>query len=403
MAMKHLQIKYNLMHIFYFAAICSLGGFAAIFLSYKGLSNTQIGTVTGGACVLSIVISPLISSIASKFNKISLQHYLTGYMILAGLVYTLIAFGNLPLALLMAAYILIYSTSNSVVPLLTTICMNFMAEGEKLNFGLARGLGSLSYALAAVLLSQVADLISPLWMSVIFLGSAVLFMLSLFSTKKTYAAGSSNKKSNGSLLKLPFKYKSFFLILLGFAFMMGSATCLSTYLPNVIHDLKGTDSMFGYAVFFMAASELPVMAAAPKIMRKTGMMPLIGAAAVFYLLRNGLIALAGSLPVLFLGMMMQGFSYGLLTAVMTYYIQKNLEEKDQVMGQTFLAIMTTGIGSTIGNVVGGALCDTFGLAALKVFALASVSLGTFITISAVMISLKTARKKIPASLAAAKI
>ena len=45
----------------------------------------------------------------------------------------------------------------------------------------------------------------------------------------------------------------------------------------------------------------------------------------------------------------------------TYYVTYNLDAKDQLAGQTLIGIMTSGIGSTLGNVLGGILQDTFGL------------------------------------------
>ena len=59
--------------------------------------------------------------------------------------------------------------------------------------------------------------------------------------------------------------------------------------------------------------------------------------------------------------MFQGLSYGLFTGVITYYVTYNLDAKDQLAGQTLIGIMTSGIGSTLGNVLGGILQDTFGL------------------------------------------
>lgn len=57
-SMKNLQLKYNLLQASFWAASCAICAFIAIFLQAKGLSNTQIGTVTGGACILNIVLSP---------------------------------------------------------------------------------------------------------------------------------------------------------------------------------------------------------------------------------------------------------------------------------------------------------------------------------------------------------
>ena len=54
--MKHLQMKYNLVQMLYWVAAGSLTGYIAVFLQWKGLSNTEIGIVTGMGCILSFVV-----------------------------------------------------------------------------------------------------------------------------------------------------------------------------------------------------------------------------------------------------------------------------------------------------------------------------------------------------------
>ena len=46
-----LKAKYNFLHLFYWFTGCCINGFIAVFLQSKGLSNTEIGIVTGGSCV----------------------------------------------------------------------------------------------------------------------------------------------------------------------------------------------------------------------------------------------------------------------------------------------------------------------------------------------------------------
>ena len=44
--MKHLQMKYNGIQFLYWITNCTIFGYVAIFLQYKGLTNTEIGIVT---------------------------------------------------------------------------------------------------------------------------------------------------------------------------------------------------------------------------------------------------------------------------------------------------------------------------------------------------------------------
>ena len=46
-----LKAKYNFLHLFYWFTGCCINGFIAVFLQSKGLTNTEIGIVTGGSCI----------------------------------------------------------------------------------------------------------------------------------------------------------------------------------------------------------------------------------------------------------------------------------------------------------------------------------------------------------------
>ncbi|HAJ15411.1 MAG TPA: MFS transporter, partial [Erysipelotrichaceae bacterium] len=45
----------------YWLTTCALTGYIAVFLQWKGLSNTEIGIVTGMGCILSVVVGPFVS------------------------------------------------------------------------------------------------------------------------------------------------------------------------------------------------------------------------------------------------------------------------------------------------------------------------------------------------------
>ncbi|MGM9960209.1 MAG: MFS transporter [Allobaculum sp.] len=387
--MKHLQLKYNLLQALYWTASCALCGFIAIFLQAKGLTNTQIGTVTGGACILNMVLSPVLSTVTSKFNKISLQGYILAGMMLTGAAYVLIGYVNVPVLVLMVTYMLTYCLNIAIVPLLASISMNYTAQGHNINFGLARGLGSIAYAISAVVFTQVASIFTPTVLSMAYLLGSLAFIAVLLSTPKTYAAGQEEGEKGGSLIHMVVEYKAFFAVLLGFALIFAASTCLSTYLINIIKNLGGTQELYGMAIFAMAATELPVMAVASKLQKRFTAMQLMAAAAIFYIFRNVLIASAPSLPILILGLMMQGCSYGLMTAVVTVYVNENLKKKDQVMGQTMISVMTCGLGSCIGNVFGGIFQDTFGIEMMFGFTNTLTVLGAAIIVATAVLTGRT--------------
>lgn len=54
--MKRLQMKYNCVQFLYWITNCTIFGYIAIFLQYKGLSNTEIGIVTAMGSIMMLIL-----------------------------------------------------------------------------------------------------------------------------------------------------------------------------------------------------------------------------------------------------------------------------------------------------------------------------------------------------------
>jgi PPP family 3-phenylpropionic acid transporter len=316
-------------------------------------------------------------------------------MSFCAIVYLGLAFFSLPVLALMALYIIVFALMVVISPVLVTLSMNYITQGENLDFGLARGLGSFSYAVGAVILSQVSARFSPVWMSIICLIASLIFIWSLLATTPSYPVVQEDKsvQKKDSIGSVITSYPLFFIILVGFTILFTVATSMSTFLVNIIGNLGGDETFVGTSIFFMAASELPVMAVASRVMKKTGALPLIAAAGVFYLFRNCLIALAPNLFILTIGMLMQGFSYGLMTAVLAYYITDIMSASQIAIGQTLTIIMTSGVGSTLGNIGGGIMLDAIGLNSLFKLSVVLTVIGSMTIVLPILFSKKHSSSK----------
>lgn len=129
------------------------------------------------------------------------------------------------------------------------------------------------------------------------------------------------------------------------------SSCMSTYMINIIDKIGMSQSLLGVCLFMMAASELPMMMMAPRLKSRFGLMPVLLIAALAYGVRNICIATADSMMMLIIGLIFQGMSYGVFTALITDYAGSALAAEDRMLGQSWIAISTTGIGGTIGNLL----------------------------------------------------
>ena len=375
--MKHLQMKYNSIQFLYWITNCSIFGYVAIFLQYKGLTNTEIGVVTAMGSIMMLLLSSGISNLPNKFEKLTPHNVILGIYAIVFAAFSALYFLALPKAIVMVLYISLLFLVTCVVPFLSQFAMDYVKMGADLNFGLARGLGSFSYAASAFIMGYLVEWWEPSVIYIVFTVSTVLFILNLLILPHSTIKNETTEKP-ANPFGLITKYKKFFLYLLGFGLAIAGATSLSTYLINIVKNLGGDSSFYGIAVFFMAASETPIMTMTYRLKKRFGSEKLIVFALIMYIFRNFTICLAPNLIILLVGMIFQGVSYGLIFATFTYYCSDVLAESDQMAGQTLITMMCNGFGFCLGNFLGGLLQDTLGLTSMLIFAMIVTLAGALI-------------------------
>ena len=141
----------------YFAAIMSFSGF---FLLSGGFTNTQIGILAAIAGLLSAVLQPVLAGYADQPQSPSLKKliqmlYLLQLILVIGLFlsHSLILTG------------LLYGSSIALLQLMTpfinSLGMESINQGHSLNFGLARGMGSVAYACICYILGIITVKAGP--------------------------------------------------------------------------------------------------------------------------------------------------------------------------------------------------------------------------------------------------
>lgn len=377
--MGKLQIKYNFLHIFFFITYCAVYGYVTLFLQSKGMSNSLVGIVTGVGAISTIVLSPFISSLLSKIKGLTIKKLLTVLYTIMIASFLIVTFIPLPDIAIMILYMSIIAFLVSGVPILSTICMDYLKAGQYLNFGLSRGMGSVAYASCAVVLGRLIESLGTNVLAITFTVFGLLFLATLYSMPNIQIERGEVQKE-GSVFSVIKKYKVYFCLLVGFAIAFAATSSLNVYLVNIVTNLGGSTSLYGIAVFLMGTSEMPVMSITHSLLKRVSAETLFGVAAICYIARNFLICLAPNIVILLIGMLFQGVSYGLFFAVVTYYVADHLKQEDQVMGQTLIAMMTTGFGSTVGNLLGGFLQDNFGLNSMLLFVEMLTAIGVVIVL-----------------------
>lgn len=372
--LEKVQVKhqYSVVQALYWMTSCALAGYAAVYLQDRGLSNTLIGVTVGGAACLSMVIQPLAAQVVESISGLTVKKVIQALIVMMAVMFGVLTVFPVPVAGVVILYMGMNTLNYCMPPMLSAMGMEFINRGYYLNFGLSRGLGSISYAVCAAVLGIVIDWFFPGVLGYIYVVLAILLFLAVSAMKDLEAEEPTfqqeiverEKKPEESIWKTVCKNKTFLCLMIGFCLANMNNAAIATYTVNIIKNLGGSDTVLGFANFVSAASEMPVMLLFGYFMKKGNCIRLLKISAVFFLIKPLVLVSANALPLVILGLGLQGLSFGLFTPAAVYYVNSTLIPEQRVKGQAVFSVITAGAATGGGNVLGGWLQDAFGLQAM---------------------------------------
>ena len=388
---KFWTLRYALINIFYFAAFCTVHAYAAVFLLEKGFTNTQIGIALAVANVLSVITQPFIAGIIDRKGKLTNRNVtiFSSMFLLVGAVLLLLV--RTEKIVIFIIFVLIYMVQFVYQSFIVAMNFEYQNAGCKINFGLARGLGSAGFAITSALIgSQVEKHGTD-----ILLYATVAFMigicvLAFFFKKPTSEnieesadeqeiCGEKNKETGDSFFAFVKRYPTYTLMLLGITLLFFSHNILNDFLIQIIRNLGGNESHMGYATFTAAILELPVMAIAGMLLKKISAGKLIVFSAFGFAIKALIMLLAVNLAGMFLSQACQAIAYALLIPVSAIYADMVMADRDKVKGQAYINSAIT-LGGVFSNLMAGKILDDFGVKSMLGTGLAVCTLGA-VTVS----------------------
>lgn len=361
----------------YFAAIMSFSGF---FLLGGGFSNTQIGIIAAVAGIMSALLQPVLAGYADRPDSPSLKKiiqilYAIQLLLGIGLFFsrTLILTGLL--------YGISIALLQLMTPFINALGMESINQGQKLNFGLARGMGSVAYAVICYALGIItvkAGVLSiPASVTIITVLSLGCLIIFPFVKTQKSAQTSSDSKSLANPLLFFRKYRRFSLVLIGCIFIYLSHVLLNNFNFQIAQSKGGGSAEMGTASAIAAMCELPTLFLFGYIIKKIRCDLLVRFAGIFFVLKALGTFLAPGISMYYGVQVFQMLGWGLLTAASVYYVNAIMEPEDAIKGQAYFT-MTYTLGSVIGSFLGGALIDFAGVSSMLLFATVSALFGAVI-------------------------
>ena len=345
-----MNTRYAVIHASFWGAYGSLWAFIALVLEYNGFASAQVGVVTSCATLLSVFLSPAVSSFLDARPGLENPPAAMALLTLAAARCLLVWLVPLPRPFVLGAcFALIGALLSSTPPFQNAMAMDANRCGIPVVYGFCRGVGSVSYAAAVLLLGFVLERHAPTLLLPVFaaLTACGLIAMAGFRLPERPDEAADRPAEHRSIAAVLRSHPRFALTLLGCMFFFLTHTISNTYMNALVGKAGGTASAVGTSLAISAVLELPAMTLVSRLQKRFS---------PGFFLRF-------AIPLIYLGQCMQFFQFAVYAPATVYYVAAALPERDQLKGQSLIYVAGSGLGGALGNLLGGRLLDRSGIQA----------------------------------------
>lgn len=394
---KRLNVSYAGIQATYWMVYAVVGSFASVFLLARGYSNSEIGVILAVANVVAVVLQPMVADFADRSKKISLVG-LIEIMTIVMLVFmvALFVFQQKSLAL-SVIFLMLLAWHTSLQPLINSLNFKLEESGLKINFGVARSMGSLAYSILCAFMGTLVEKHSVSIMPVSGVVVILMLMASLFATKKMFdkavaaktvteqaVQATANKEEVEEINLIDFlkRNKVFLILNIGVLGIFFSNQVLNNYMIQIVTSVGGDSEDMGRILSIMAFLEIPLMVCAGSLRKKFSCELMLKIAAIGFTVKIALHYVATTVAMIYFAQLFQLISFGLFLPVMVMFINEVMSKGEAVKGQAFFTMMST-VASIIGSLIGGVILDISGAKMLTLIATIITAAGTVILIMSI--------------------
>ena len=361
---RDLNMKYAIIQAGYFAIVCCILGFAAVYLGAQGFGSSQIGIIMAIGSIVTTIAQPALASFVDKkhlsLNRVLVLLALCGIVIsLAILISSWVDISFLTAVL----FILLNGALMCMMPILNSLAFAFEDYGIQLNYGLARGIGSAAYAITSLIMGFVVAHISPKLLPVLYVAILAGLIPQIIGFrvrgKKRIRRSAPANQPTISTVEFLKKHVVFMIFLGGFLLVYLDHMMINNFFIYFIENVGGTTSDMGIAVFLAAILELVSMTALERIKNKVNIQSLLIFSGVMFTVKHIITWLAKSMFMIYVAQFFQMFAYAIFIPASVYYVNQIFNKEDSVKGQALVTMAMTASG-VFASLLGGFMIDALG-------------------------------------------
>ena len=348
-------IKYSFVNSGYWMTFCAVYGYANYYMLNKGFLSNQIGIVIAVGNLIAFFVQPTLATFADNTKKYKLNQiiiFLSLIILVLALLLLIQPNNNLMTAIIFALFITLLF---ALQPLINSISGRFETNNIEINFGIARSMGSLSYAIISYLLGYLITIFDN---KVVIVSIIIVCLIMIISTLilKIPDSHIDNSGIRGSYFDFFKKYPRFIFIFFGVACLFYFHTFANVFMLQIVLSLGGTAKDLGFIIAIAAAVEIPTMFFFSKLLKRFTVTNLFTISALFFTIKSFALYLSPSITVIIFQQILQMFAFALYIPSAVIYTNITIDPEDTIKGQALLTTANT-LGATSCSLISGYLLN----------------------------------------------
>ena len=361
---------------------------AAVYLLANGFSNTEVGILLAVANITSALCQPIIAGIIDKPGWLTNRRFIiiSVTIIMAGSLLLMVSHSNK--ALIFIVYALIYMIQFAYQPVMTALYFEYEKAGCKIYYGLARGLGSASFAVTSAIIGGVVAKRGVGILLIINVITMILSAIVVFTFKKPQreseinseernAGDDNDTEAHNNFFDFVKTYPAFAVFLIGTICFFFAHNMINDFMIQIIRNLGGGEKELGYANFLQAILELPVMALIGFVLKKISSDKMLIFSGAAFFIKILILVFATNMIGMYTSQSFQLFAYAVFIPAAAYYVNETMSERDQVKGQAYVTSAIT-IGGVFSNLISGVILDHLGIKPMLITGTVVAAIGVVI-------------------------
>lgn len=356
---KNAQLYFSLILGMYWMIFGLMLGMVSVYLQAQGYSNSQIGLTLGCVYTLSTILQPALAALFDRTGKPLRRCIAAAYVVIA-LLTASVLFLPLSAYALTINLVALFALKSALQSIVNSLVQTFEHAGFTVNFGAARGLGSLIYGLVIAAAGIALETVSPLLLPFVYLALTALMLLLLILPKMNDSAPLQRKEKQTAAGRAGLSSPAFVLFLIASISFSLNAVVNGSFMLQIMQELGGNSAEYGMATSIAAFLEFPAMLLYSRFSKRFGNNRLLVLSGWAWFAKNGLILLARTPEAIYAAQLLQFISFAFFIPAEVRYVGQILPAEAFLKGQSLFGSAYTA-GSVIAAFFGGALLDIVGV------------------------------------------